>query len=425
MGRAADITLGADPEFELVVGGRVVSASNILREDVWLPWGDIGVDRTGYPLELRPCPSKSARGLVTNVGRLLLAVPKVVRSGYPSTMCELYAIGGHIHIGGIKKGELQTVVYAIDDALGDIFHSLNPEARVRQGYGTRKDWRSQSWGVEYRTPPAAIWAHPQVAITFVGAIKWAAQELLRGKNPLKSAALPRVREAVSKAADFVRKYNWRLHWGAWEASLGETEVDQYLGAKTMILGHGLERDTHFVDDMKAMCDRLGIKSLRILPSYRGDFATNIPGYGTLVGDFVTFMPGGTLFLSWRFRNDPKFRREELPKLEAAIATLIETNEKEGDGGRLVKEVIHLSGKRFFRKRLERSSSVNTTPNESKKSDSDFEKRLEARRQRILAANSHRRFQCVTCGEIYDYRWVYEHGMRCHAECDHLLAEVTP
>ena len=58
-------------------------------------------------------------------------------------------------------------------------------------------------------------------------------------------------------------------------------------------------------------------------------------------------------------------------------------------------------------------------------DSDFEKRLEARRQRILAANSHRRFQCVACGEIYDYEWVYEYGPRCHVECDHELVEVTP
>ena len=423
MGKAI-VTLGADPEFELIIAGRAESAAGILGDAIHLPWGSIGVDGAGWPLELRPEPSINARGLVHNVARLLVAVPKIL-GGLPSTVGEAYAIGGHIHVGINTPVDERALVRALDEAIGDILYSLSPASRIEAGYGRRRDWRIQPWGIEYRTPPAAIWSHPQVATIFVGAIKWAAGEFLRGRDPLRSPALPKIRGAAKSAAAFVRQYGGRLHWGAWEASLGETEVDQYLGAKTMILGHGLERDTHFVDDMKAMCDRLGIKSLRILPSYRGDFATNIPGYGTPVGDFVTFTPGGTLFLSWRFRNDPKFRREELPKLEAAIATLIETNEKEGDGGRLVKEVIHLSGKRFFRKRLERSSSVNTTPNESKKSDSDFEKRVEARRRRILAANSHRRFQCVACGEIYDYRWVYEYGMRCHAECDHLLAEVTP
>ena len=42
--KKAHITLGADPEFELVVGGEVVNASRVLREDVRLPWGDIGIE---------------------------------------------------------------------------------------------------------------------------------------------------------------------------------------------------------------------------------------------------------------------------------------------------------------------------------------------------------------------------------------------
>jgi hypothetical protein len=337
------ITLGADPEFELVVGGEVVSASRILREDVHLPWGDIGVDGAGYPLELRPVPSESAKELVANVGRLLLAVPEVV-GGWPSTLCEIYAIGGHIHIGGIKEGDYREVAGALDTTLGDVFYDLSPGVRIRQGYGRRGDWRPQRWGVEYRTPPASVWAHPRVALTFLGAVKWVVQELLRGENPLRSPALPKVREAAKQAAALVKKYDGRLHWASWKALLGETKVIQNLGVK-IELSSGLERDPHFVDDMKAMCVRLGIAHLRVSPLNRdrGDFVSNVPGYGELVGGFDPFRPGRTLRLSWRFRNDRSFRLAEMPKLEAAIAALLGPRD-EDDRGRLVKEVVYLAGK---------------------------------------------------------------------------------
>jgi hypothetical protein len=334
------ITLGADPEFELVVGGRVASASSILREDIHLPWGDIGVDGAGWPLELRPNPSETARGLVANVGRLLVAVPKVL-GGVPSTMCEVYAIGGHVHIGFETAPDLayQDIVKTIDDVLGDILYSLNTRTRVSAGYGRRGDWRDQRWGVEYRTPPAAVWSHPGVALTFVGAIKWAVQELLMGEDPRKSPALERVRAAAKNAAAFVKRYNGRLHWGAWQSLVGEVDLTRHLGVK--IHFDSGDRDHKFFGDLEAMCTRLGLGSVRIvsLRQSRGDYASNVPGYGTLVDGFAEFTPGGTLCLSWRFRNDPEFRRQEMPKLEAAIADLMRKDE--ADDNRLVKEVIPL------------------------------------------------------------------------------------
>jgi len=132
------VTLGADPEFELVVCGEVVGASRVLREDIRLPWGDIGVDGAGYPLELRPVPSESPRTLVVNVGQLLMAIPKVV-GGYPSTMCEAHPIGGHVHVGNVMEKDYERVVYALDDSLGDIFYDLSPGIRIRHGYGRRRD----------------------------------------------------------------------------------------------------------------------------------------------------------------------------------------------------------------------------------------------------------------------------------------------
>jgi len=343
MARKVKVTLGADPEFELVVGGEVTSASRVLREDVRLPWGDIGVDGAGYPLELRPVPSESPKVLVANVGRLILAVPKAV-GGYPSTLCEMYAIGGHVHIGGVQESDYQEVAHTLDDTLGDIFYDLSPSVRIRQGYGRRRDWRAQRWGVEYRTPPASVWAHPKVALTFLGAIKWVVQRLLDGDSPSRHPALPRVREAAKRAADFVRRYDGRLHWGAWKSLLGETEVIGHLGVKISFASQ-FERDGYLMEDLKAMCARLGIPSLRVIPlrKDRGDLASNVPGYGEPVEGFAPFGPGEALCLSWRFRNDRLFRLAEMPKLEAAIAALLGPKD-EDDKGRLVKEVVYLSGK---------------------------------------------------------------------------------
>jgi hypothetical protein len=341
MAKVQVVTLGADPEFELIVDGAIVSASSVLRADIHLPWGSIGVDGAGSPLELRPKPSTKPSILVKNVGRLLLAVPKAI-GGVPSTACEYYSIGGHIHIGNLPRNtSYDNLVEAVDDGLGDIFYDLNTRVRINAGYGKREEWRPQPWGVEYRTPPAAIWSHPEVAFTFTEAIRWMVDKLLAGENPLRSDEWASIRSAAQQAADFARRYNGRLHWGAWKAVLGEIDYIPYLGVKVHY--DSGERDKTFLGDIHAMCARLGLASVRIvsLRQSRGDYASNVPGYGTLVEGFSTFTPGGTLCLSWRFRNDPEFRKVELPKLEAAIAAILRNSSEGNDGGRLVKEVVHL------------------------------------------------------------------------------------
>jgi len=52
----------------------------------------------------------------------------------------------------------------------------------------------------------------------------------------------------------------------------------------------------------------------------------------------------------------------------------------------------------------------------------FEERIDARRAKVLAANRHRTFRCVECGEKYAYDWVYEYGLCCHSDCNGLLVE---
>lgn len=143
------ITLGADPEFELVCQGWIANAERILEEETRLPWGTIGSDRNA--LELRPRPSASPETLVRNLGRLLLSVLGVAQ-GVPSTACKQYPLGGHVHLGGVPEDAREDVAKAIDEALGDLFHSLRPDVRLRTEYGRRGDWRPKPWGLEYRTP---------------------------------------------------------------------------------------------------------------------------------------------------------------------------------------------------------------------------------------------------------------------------------
>jgi len=331
------VTLGGDPEFELIVGGEVVAAEKLLLgRKVPLPWGVIGEDGSGGPIELRPLPSADPEALVANVGRLILSVPRAL-GGFPSTICEEHPIGGHVHIGGVPSGEQERLVEVIDGLLGDLFHSLSGETRLRAGYGRRGDWRSKPWGFEYRTPPASLWSHPGVALVFLRAIKWVVEKFLSGEEPLKDPVWPEVRASAERAAEFVRKHEGRLHWGAWRRLVKihwqNLRAYVYLGGET---------DDGLCDDLRAMCARIGLPFVRVLPLWRsrGDFASNVPGYGELPDDVEPYSPGGELGLSWRFRNDPEFRRAELPRLEEALARILEGVEDIGqDGGRLVKEAV--------------------------------------------------------------------------------------
>ncbi len=119
------ITLGTDAEFEVIVDGDVVPVEKLMSvSDVALPWGRIGQDSSGDPIELRPEPSSDPEALVGNLGR---------------TACEVFPIGGHVHIGGVPSEVQEDLVSLIDGLLGDFFYSLSGETRLRAGYGKRGD----------------------------------------------------------------------------------------------------------------------------------------------------------------------------------------------------------------------------------------------------------------------------------------------
>jgi hypothetical protein len=313
--------------------------ADLLEAEVELPWGVIGKERE--LLELRPRPSTRPETLVRNVGYLLLMVPRVL-GGVPSTVCRFYPLGGHVHIGGVPVEAREGVARAVDEGLGDLLHSLNTEARLRVGYGQRGDWRPQPWGVEYRTPPVSLWSHPMVALTFLRAVKWVAEKVLDGQEPLKDPVWPTVRVNAERATDFVKAHGGRLHLGAWKEYVGEFDLREGLEVE-VALEPGMECEGTFFEDLRGMLARLGIPSVKVVPldRERGECASNVPGYGELADGLEPYVPGGVLALSWRFRNDPPFRRAEVSKLERAILRLLERVEEEG-GDFLVRETVPLS-----------------------------------------------------------------------------------
>jgi hypothetical protein len=176
-----------------------------------------------------------------------------------------------------------------------------------------------------------------VALVFLRGIKWVAEKVLEDEDPFRHPAWAFVREAAEGAAEFVRAHGGKLHWGAWKAYV---EASQEALEVEVFLRPGTEHDGFFLQDLRAMCARLGIFRVEILPFHRdrGEYASNVLGYGEIPKGFFPYNFLRPLGLSWRFRNDPEFRREELPKLENVLARLLEEQER-GDGGRLVREVV--------------------------------------------------------------------------------------
>lgn len=185
-----------------------------------------------------------------------------------------------------------------------------------------------------------VWSHPGVALAFLRAVKWVAERVLSGEEPLKDPAWPLVRASAGRAAEFVRKHKGRLHWGAWKAHVGELGLRE--GEVRVYLGAGTEHDGEFLQDLRAMLARLEIPHVTVVPlrRSRGDYASNVLWHeeSGFAAGFEPYEPGKDLALSWRFRNDPEFRRREAPKMEMAIARLLKSLE-EDDGNSLVREVV--------------------------------------------------------------------------------------
>jgi len=164
------LTLGGDPEFEVIYDGEVVPASDlsIFRDgDLDHP---IGTDGASHTAELRPDPACSPEEYVEN----FLALLEEVKSANVllSVQGDTYALGGHIHIGSsndlvvqVLKNEVERFVEVLDDFVGRVL--LPTSGRARGSYARLGEYELKPYGWEYRTPPSSFYADIEmVRITF-------------------------------------------------------------------------------------------------------------------------------------------------------------------------------------------------------------------------------------------------------------------
>ena len=155
------ITLGGDPEFEVIYDGEVVPASDIsiFRDgDVYDP---IGTDGAAHTAELRPDCAYSEEEYVEN---FLGLVEEVKEEGVLlSVKGDRYALGGHIHIGSpnhnavqVLQDEVEGFVEVLDDFVGRVL--LPTSGRARGDYACLGAYELKDYGWEYRTPPASFYA---------------------------------------------------------------------------------------------------------------------------------------------------------------------------------------------------------------------------------------------------------------------------
>lgn len=160
------ITLGADPEFEVINDGLITMCPITVTKGKWAETRlteKIGADGARTQLELRPDPADSPQGLVDNITKLF----KEVNHYHLSDKGNGYPIGGHIHLGikpmsGLPKilPTSSGILTLLDYFIGRPFKPLNGSARGH--YIELGQTRPQPYGFEYRTPPAMIFNNPTI-----------------------------------------------------------------------------------------------------------------------------------------------------------------------------------------------------------------------------------------------------------------------
>ena len=149
-----EVTVGGDPEFELIRNGTIIRADS---QEGFNTESRIGADGCGGPAELRPKWSHRPEVVVESVSDLLV---ELAGKGYDiAHQGHVHALGGHIHVGGVRPCE--PLIELLDDFIGKLTIGLSGKARG--AYKRLGAWRSQPHGFEYRTVPAAIWSHPRIA----------------------------------------------------------------------------------------------------------------------------------------------------------------------------------------------------------------------------------------------------------------------
>jgi len=160
-----NITIGADPEFELIHDGEVISASDIISGGTDSSQV-IGKDGAGSQVEIRPKPSSNLSRFISNFKNALREFVKMYPEYSLGTQGDIYPLGGHIHLSLPPNKD---VIKLLDNWVGKWVIDLSGQARG--GYKKLSAIETKPWGFEYRTPPASIFLKPRVLYSVLKIVK--------------------------------------------------------------------------------------------------------------------------------------------------------------------------------------------------------------------------------------------------------------
>jgi|YNPMSStandDraft_1061717.scaffolds.fasta_scaffold13906_3 hypothetical protein len=173
-----EITLGGDPEFEVVAGGEVFPA-------YFFPiFGglDAPIGVGGSVAEIRPYPTPSPEQYVKD---FLSLAEKVGKEGILlSVKGDVFPLGGHIHVGSynryivdVLKDKVEEFIFALDDFVGRIL--LPTSGKARGDYARLGLYELKDYGWEYKTLPSSYYADPEVVRIVFKLVKGIVLTLLR------------------------------------------------------------------------------------------------------------------------------------------------------------------------------------------------------------------------------------------------------
>jgi len=188
--------LGADPEFVLTIQKKKIDAQRTMslmlkNKKDFSPssqgfdikqFGNLGWDGASSTAEIRPKPSNTPEGVVSNIGGMLKEFSKYSSLCDMSTLSEHSAVGGHIHlevpdgykrIDGALKNTIQRRLSSFYLPILITENKTNLSLRTKQGYGKINDMRLEEkfthqngnpgYTIEFRCPSAEWLTTPKIA----------------------------------------------------------------------------------------------------------------------------------------------------------------------------------------------------------------------------------------------------------------------
>jgi hypothetical protein len=180
--RVNTFRIGADPEFVILNGGKIVNVQDTLTDI------EAGYDHGGYVVELRPAPAFGAYTLVKRLQKILKTNAKLAKikdhkwkagAYFYDPATRAITLGGHVHIDKNPKEEEQTLLVSALDRLTKYLEDLDilpkEESAKRRnsttGYGRFGDIRKSNDGnhIEYRSMSSWLSDPKQAFLALTGA----------------------------------------------------------------------------------------------------------------------------------------------------------------------------------------------------------------------------------------------------------------